>query len=121
MPLSHLPDPRPRRPPTCGQCRYPLAGLPPKGSCPECGNAYNIPERKGLDSFATRQQRMDRRLAVARTVTLFILAALVFSLGLCLIPVFPNDPMLPAANLTLIAVVLVMGGVVSWIYQRRGQ
>lgn len=120
MALSHLPDPRPQRPPLCGKCRYPLAGLPAKGTCPECGHEYNIPERIGLDSFSTRKRRTDRGLAVARTITLFVLAALVFSLGLCLIP-FASEPTLPTCNLSLIAVVLVMGGIMSWIYQRQGR
>lgn len=35
-------DDKPVRNTHCPKCEYELKGLPPKGVCPECGNAYDF-------------------------------------------------------------------------------
>lgn len=57
----------------CVRCGYELMGLPDEGSCPECGQRYNL--RTGLGTHSeVPGERIDRILGRARTISLALLS-----------------------------------------------
>ena len=51
----------------CSKCRYELIGLPPKGTCPECGQKYDVRRRIGVRYRETPEERGDRIMRRVRT------------------------------------------------------
>lgn len=101
----------------CRDCGYDLTGLPAAGRCPECGQSYHIVSRRGIVNPGNQEQRIDWLLRRARTVALSIATILVItcaSAGSFLVP----DPTGLLMTGGLLTVLLAMGAVTSYLYEK---
>ena len=107
----------------CRKCGYDLMGLPRIGRCPECGNEFDKRTGQGiLTGQAERMQRGDRIMARLRTIFLFVLALVVMGCGGLLSWAaghFNKHWEKPLAIAAVIAAVLLMGAVLSYLGERE--
>lgn len=100
--------------PICRKCRYDLAGLPTQGQCPECGNHYNVDQRRGIIT----NDPQERGEAVMRWVKLGCLGTATLGLLVCggVLSWLLEHPT-PAASCALIALVMGLGA--AYVYYDR--
>ena len=105
--------------PTCNQCDYELAGLRrSRGTCPECGQYFNLLSGEGVAGRASdRHRRGERFAARLRTVLLGLLAVGLMGCG-GLLSLAASDPLVPLLSMGLIAAVAGLAAVVSFLSER---
>lgn len=101
----------------CGKCGYDLTGLPLAGTCPECGQVYDVLRHRGIRMAESSTQRGDRVAARLRTVAWGIAAVLCLGCGGGLAMVVPNADTAWLMG-AIFAGVCVLGGITSYIYER---
>lgn len=106
----------------CGQCGYDLEGLGASGTCPECGHAYDKVEGRGIarrSRTAEAMQSQHRKLALLRTVALFVIAVMCFTGGLAVYAVNGGGDWGPVIGGGMVGLLFAMAGLGSAIEQRR--
>ena len=65
--------------PYCPHCQYDLTGLPPRGTCPECGQTYDAWRKHGPEPRGESSTQRGARLVRA------VIAGILAAIGLLLI------------------------------------
>ncbi|MEX0775741.1 MAG: hypothetical protein WD042_08525 [Phycisphaeraceae bacterium] len=99
----------------CGKCGYDLTGLEPVGRCPECGQEYDVPARKGIYDTASHQRHLEWVLRRIRTILLAsVLACILICGGIFAILNKPKVLVFAA----LFALIFGLSTAVSYLYER---
>lgn len=103
---------------TCIKCGYDLGGLRgTQGTCPECGQYWNLTTGEGLaDRASTRRQHAERRAARGRTVLLAVLAVCVLMCG-GLGSMIAQHPLRPVVMGAIFAGLIALAAVTSYFYE----
>jgi len=106
------------RDPICGRCRYDLSGLSSAGTCPECGQAYDMATGRGLvAAFSSRQAALDQKIARLRTIGLIACGVLVMGCG-GVAAIFHHQPLRPVMVAGIVASIFAMAAFTSYRYER---
>lgn len=99
----------------CDKCGYDLTGLRRAGTCPECGNRYNLRTRVGIRPIQTAEDRalwLGRRL---RTIVLALMGAAVLICGGVLHMALSVNRIVPIA--IMLGLLCILGAVTSYLYE----
>ena len=102
----------------CSACGYDLSGLPPRGRCPECGQAFNMLTGEGV-ADARARGKAARSLDFAarlRTLTFAFFAVATLAAG-GVGALFAANPYRPLALAAVVGAVFVMAAVTSYLYE----
>ena len=110
----------------CAGCGYDLSGLHYKGTCPECGQAFNKVEGEGLSRHgqadrvpaSDKHRRGDRVAARMRTIILAMCVVMVLFCG-GFVSLAVGSWQSPMAVAGLVAVVLVLATVSSFLSEKE--
>ncbi|MFW6060164.1 MAG: hypothetical protein ACODAQ_08275 [Phycisphaeraceae bacterium] len=103
----------------CTACGYDLSGLGWQGECPECGQHFDRTTGQGVRSarLTDRYERGDRLARRLRTILLAALAATLLACGGAS-ALFTDQWMYPFGTLAVIAAVVALGAVTSFLYEK---
>lgn len=101
----------------CGKCGYDMTGLPARGTCPECGNAYDTQTRKGMADDPTTPRARAWYARHARTIVIVAMAAFSFTCCAGIAPIASNAERATATG-TFIALMLMLAALASFFAER---
>ena len=101
----------------CSNCGYDLGGLAEVGSCPECGNLYNMRSGAGTDRELSAEQRGREMLRYVNTV--FMLIAAVGSLAISALIMLATDNRRVLGVGIVMTVVFLLIAATVWIRDRN--
>ena len=110
----------PEHDPHCAECGYDLSGLRRSGECPECGAHFDLISGRGVRTqsrAAEKHHRGERLARRMRTVLLVVAAIMVLLCGGMFVPLAEHW-YYPMATAAVIALVVAMGAVTSYLYEQ---
>lgn len=104
--------------PFCGKCGYEMTGLPQRGTCPECGNPYNVMAGSGLSGDARGERKPSKFVKHLRTISIGCAACcILICTGLASLVAASKERVVYSG--LIMAGVCILGAVTSYVYEKN--